>query len=422
MVKLFIFSLIAIVLALLVTLFFEFPSDPGYLLIAFGSYTFETSVLAFMVVVGIAYLLFRLISILFQWISPWRWVKFGREFQRQQKAKARSKTLEGLLYFARRNWQSSYKLLTKGSGDPDASVVNQLAAAYAAYELGDKELWMQCLDKAEQDYPSARSTINSLKAQLLFKSNQLEKCLAVLEQMKNNSLNDASLLNLLKDVLIKLEDWDRLRSLLPALEKNSAIDQDEKERIEKRLFMEELYSHSQRINDSSKSQEVIIKALLKSWKKAPGKFKVDGKVVWHYSELLTGLNANQEAALVIESALTKSWSDELVGRYGEQDYGVSPQQLINAESWLKERPANATLLLALGRISMRNQLWGKAKDYYQASIKIAATADAYAELSRLLKYLGEEEGSEKYLQKYRDLIGKHFPELPLPPESAAQPH
>jgi HemY protein len=395
MVKLFIFSLIAIVLALLVTLFFEFPSDPGYLLIAFGSYTFETSVLAFMVVVGIAYLLFRLISILFQWISPWRWVKFGREFQRQQKAKARSKTLEGLLYFARRNWQSSYKLLTKGSGDPDASVVNQLAAAYAAYELGDKELWMQCLDKAEQDYPSARSTINSLKAQLLFKSNQLEKCLAVLEQMKNNSLNDASLLNLLKDVLIKLEDWDRLRSLLPALEKNSAIDQDEKERI---------------------------KALLKSWKKAPGKFKVDGKVVWHYSELLTGLNANQEAALVIESALTKSWSDELVGRYGEQDYGVSPQQLINAESWLKERPANATLLLALGRISMRNQLWGKAKDYYQASIKIAATADAYAELSRLLKYLGEEEGSEKYLQKYRDLIGKHFPELPLPPESAAQPH
>jgi HemY protein len=408
-----------IVLALLVTLFFEYPSDRGYLLIAFGSYTFETSVLAFIVAMVISYILLRLISILFQWISPWRWIRFGREFQRQQKAKSRSKTLEGLMYFARRNWQSSYKLLTKGSGDSDASVVNQLAAAYAAYELGDKELWMQCLDKALQDYPSARSTINSLKAQLLFKSNQLEKCLVVLEQMKTNSLNDTSLLSLLKDVVIKLEDWDRLRSLLPALEKNSIIDRDEKERIEKRLFMEELYSHSQEVNDSSKTQKIVIKALIKRWNKAPRKFKVDGKVVWHYSELLTRLNANQEADLAIESALTKSWSDELVGLYGEQNYGISPQQLMNAESWLKERPANATLLLALGRICMRNELWGKAKGYYLSSIKIAATADAYLELSRLLKYLGEEEGSEKYLQEYRELIGKHFPKLPLPPEPAA---
>ncbi|MBQ14025.1 MAG: heme biosynthesis HemY N-terminal domain-containing protein [Gammaproteobacteria bacterium] len=421
MVKLFIFSLVMIVLALLVTLFFEFPSDPGYLLLAFGSYTFETSVLALFVAVGIIYLLLQLILILLHWINPWRWIKFGREFQQQKKAKSRSNTVEGLLYFTRRSWKSSYKLLMKGATDPDASVVNQLAAARAAFEMGDKDLWMQCLDKAEQDYPAARSTINSLKAQLLFKSNQLEQCLAILEQMRKNSLNDAPLLNSLKEVVIKLEDWERLRSLLPALEKNAVIEPDEKERIEKRLLMEELYSHTRQTDDLSVKEEVL-KALGKSWKRAPAKFKSDEKVVWHYSELLTGLNARAEAASAIENALAKQWSDELVTRYGEKDFGVGPQQLNQAENWLIERPANATLLLALARICMRNELWEKARGYYQASIKILATPDAYAELSCLLKNLGETEASEKYLEEYRELIDKNFSELPLLPEPAtAQP-
>ena len=40
MVKLYLFSLLAIVLALLVSLYLGFPGDPGYLLIAFGEHYF----------------------------------------------------------------------------------------------------------------------------------------------------------------------------------------------------------------------------------------------------------------------------------------------------------------------------------------------------------------------------------------------
>ena len=63
---------------------------------------------------------------------------------------------------------------------------------------------------------------------------------------------------------------------------------------------------------------------------------------------------------------------------------------------------------------MRNQLWGKAKDYYRASIKISPTAEAYGELGRLLKHLGETEAGEEYLKNYGDLIGPELPELPMP--------
>ena len=66
---------------------------------------------------------------------------------------------------------------------------------------------------------------------------------------------------------------------------------------------------------------------------------------------------------------------------------------------------------------MRNELWGKAKEYYQASIKISPSAEAYGELSRLLKHLGEVQASDTYLQSYGDLIGSELPKLPLPAQN-----
>jgi HemY protein len=412
MIRLFIFSLLAIVVALWVTLYLGFPGDPGYLLIAFGNYTFETSLFALLVAGGIVYLLIRLVLVLLQWINPRLLLQLGQSVSERRKANARSDTVEGLLYFTRGNWQSSYNLLTKSTGDKDASVVNYLAAAYAAHKNGQRDDWINCLEQAEEKYPKARSTINSLKAQLLFKSGQLEQSVAVLEQLKKNSLNDPSLLHLLKEVYVKLEDWQALKDLIPTLEKNKVIDSAEIEQIQMRIFMEELYATCSKKEESAKQDALV--QLMKLWKKAPVKYREDEKVVKHYIELLIQLDAQEEAAKAIEVAVSKNWSEALVLRYGEQDFGTSQQQLLVAEGWLKARPANSNLLLCLGRISMRNELWGKAKEYYEASIKIAPSAEAYGELSRLLKHLGEVEASETYLQSYGDLIGAELPELPLP--------
>ena len=204
MIRLFIFSLFAIMVALWVTLYLGFPSDPGYLLIAFGSYTFETSLFALLVASSVVYLMARLVFVLLQWINPKLLFQLGRSVKKRRRARARSDTIEGLLYFTRGNWQSSYNLLTKSAGDTDASVVNYLAAAYAAHKIGQKDDWIKCLEQAEEKYPKTRSTINLLKAQLLFKSGKLEQSVAVLEQLKKNSLNDPSLLHLLKEVYVKL--------------------------------------------------------------------------------------------------------------------------------------------------------------------------------------------------------------------------
>jgi HemY protein len=295
--------------------------------------------------------------------------------------------------------------------EKDSTVVNYLAAAFAAYELGDKEGGMQFLDTAETKFPTARSTISSLRAQLLYKSGQLEQCLAVLEQTKKNSLNDPKLMTLLKDVYVKLEDWSQLEELLPALEKNKIVDKAEARQIHKRVFMENLY----RLQAAATAKgEEGLGELRKTWKKAPQPYKEDAKVVKHYVDLLLKLGDQEEAAKAIEYALSKTWNVELVQRYGAQEIGDSARQLLVAENWLKSRPADADLLLSLGRISMRNQLWGKAREYYETSLKISPSAEAYGELGRLLKHLGETEAGESYLKNYDELVGTQLSNLPMP--------
>lgn len=419
MVKLYLFSLLAIVLALLVSLYLGFPGDPGYLLISFGNTTFETSLFALLVAGIIFYLVIKLILIVFLWINPWHLIRFGRNYKEHLRAKSRSKTLEGLLYFTRGSWESSYNLLKKGMKDPDASVINYLAAAYAAHQQGNKEAWMNCLETAENKYPAARSTINSLKAQLLFKSNQLEQCVAVLQQMKTSSLNDPSLLQLLKEVYLKLNDWEQLEKLLPALEKNSVIDEEEAELIRVRIFMENLYAISSRRVDFSDAEIGV--QLEKAWKKGSATYKQDERVVKHYAEILFKLDQKEKAGKAIEVALNKSWSDELVRRYGELDFGTPHRQLLIAESWIQDRPGNANLLVALGRLALRNELWGKAREYFDTSIEIAPSAEAHGELARLLKALGEEELADEHQEKFLIGIGAELAQLPLP-QALEKPH
>ena len=412
MIKLYLFSLLSIVLALLVSLNLGFPGDPGYLLIAFGSTTFETSLFALLVAFIVLYVVIKLILIVLRWINPWHLIRFGRNYKENLRANSRSKTIEGLLYFTRGSWESSYNLLKKGMKDSDASVVNYLAAAYAAHQQGNKEAWMNCLETAEEKYPAARSTINSLKAQLLFKSNQLEQCVAVLQQMKTRSLNDASLLQLLKEVYLKLNDWEQLEKLLPALEKNNVIDNEEAELMRVRIFMENLYWTSNQRVDFSNAE--LGAQLEKAWKKGPALYKQDERIVKHYVEILFKLDQKEQAGKAIEVALNKNWSNELIKRYGELDFGTPHRQLIIAESWIQGRPGNASLLVTLGRLAMRNELWGKAREYFDTSIEVAPQAEAHGELARLLKCLGEEQLADEHQAKFVQGIGGELPSLPMP--------
>ena len=98
------------------------------------------------------------------------------------------------------------------------------------------------------------------------------------------------------------------------------------------------------------------------------------EAVAHYPEIIKEMKlALQEAGRRLgkhvkrrareRDALKKQWDTGLVETYGLLDIAEPGKQLSAMERFLADHPDDPTLLLTLGRLSLRAQLWGKARGY-----------------------------------------------------------
>ena len=140
-------------------------------------------------------------------------------------------------------------------------------------------------------------------------------------------------------------------------------------------------------------------AVIQLWHDMPKNVRAIKRVLLSYITCLYQLGEGGRAETLLRKSLKTDWDDALVKLYGIVE-GADPQkQLITAESWLRQRPNDPELMLALGRLSQRNQLWGKARDYLESSVALKVQSEAYAELARLMIQLGEHKKSTEYYQK-----------------------
>jgi len=92
---------------------------------------------------------------------------------------------------------------------------------------------------------------------------------------------------------------------------------------------------------------------------------------------------------VLRRALKSTWAPALVAAYGRLETSNSSAQLAHAEKWLNDRPEDAELLLACGRLCLKNQLWGKARSYLETSLAIRPNPETWQIYGELLVQLGE---------------------------------
>jgi HemY protein len=106
-----------------------------------------------------------------------------------------------------------------------------------------------------------------------------------------------------------------------------------------------------------------------------------------------------ECELLLRKALKKHWDVSLIRLYGLVESNNEAKQLAFAEGLLKRHARDSALLLTLGRLSVRNNLWGKARAYLEESIEIQATPEGYRELAALLEKQGEYSAATVYYQQ-----------------------
>lgn len=387
--------------------------DAGYVLLSYKNTTLETSVW-----VGLVLLLIAVAVIYF---GIWLFIRLlgsrdtVRRWSRSYKHKRSvSKTTSGLIDLVEGNWKNAQKKLSKAAAQSDTPIINYLSAARAAAANGDPNGSELFLKKAHDSTPGAELAIGITKAEIEIQHAQYEQALASLLVLRQTNPRHKHVADLLRQVYLALEDWDGLQELTPLLRKLRIGSDKKVDELEHKAVLKVLAAAAQQ--QSGQDALDCANQLHKAWTRAPAKVRMLEDVTRLYVRHMMVLDEPVRAEIALRDTLDASWSDTLVTDYGLLEGGDAKAQMQTAERWFKKRKDSAELLLTLGRLSLRNRLWGKAREYFMSSLALKETSEAHAELGRLLDSMGEHEAYQDHVQKGFEVVAATLPAMPMPEE------
>jgi HemY protein len=372
-------------------------ADRGYVLVNFHELVIEMSVPGLVIVLVLAYLLVRALVALAR--APQRW----RASRQQRKLERRDSDLTaGIAQLVEGNWARSERTLTKGLKDADAPLANCLLAAHAAQLQGAADRRDQWLDLAQGIGESAATSAQLTRADLQLKAGDAAAAAATLTAMKPEDSAQPAAIALLARAYLALGRSEHLFALLPQLPR-AALAPAERERLETLAVQGELGRG-----------DLTAERLAEAWGTVPSELRAAPAIVAQRARALARLGDGEQAERELRGALKRDWNAALVEAYGEIRGADPAKRLKQAETWLKSHPDDAALLDALARLSLANELWGKARSYLEARLAIAPVPDAYALYGQLLTQLGEDEAALAAFRSGLQLVTSAAAE-PLPP-------
>jgi HemY protein len=133
------------------------------------------------------------------------------------------------------------------------------------------------------------------------------------------------------------------------------------------------------------------------WARVPENDRLQPKVARAAARSFLQLGSDREAADILAKSLERRWDPSLLPLYAECRAPDATRQLETAERWLVSHNDDATLLYALGRLCERQQLWGKAQTYLEASLALENHWRAQVTLGDMLSQLGRHDEANAHL-------------------------
>ena len=397
---------IAIALALAVGI----SKHTGYVLITYPHVLhYESSLWATLVAVfaiGLAIYLVRLLLSLVTTsggvVNPWS--------RRNRSRRVQIAIEQGQMDLAEGRWASAQRHLHRAAEAERQPLLYYLGAARAANELGRTEDSDNLLERALERQPQAELAIALTHAQLQVDRGDTEAALVTLQAMHERHPHNVQVLRQLQRLYQQRGDWSAVIRLLPELRKDKVLSAAELAELERRAWGENLSLAARREQDDQTAQQ----SLERAWQQLTSAQRQEPQLVLAYAEQLRQLGAESDAEKVLRTALQREYESHLARLYGLVRGGDPARQLQTAEGWLKQHPDDPSLLLTLGRLSLQNRLWGKARDYFEDSLRRQRNPEACAELARLLAGLGDTERSNQLFQEGLGLLDERLLALPLP--------
>ncbi|NQX89327.1 MAG: heme biosynthesis protein HemY [Halioglobus sp.] len=398
--KLFAIGLIALLLGVGIVALIE--TEPGYVLLSYGNWTLETSLwVGLLLLLLMALLLLLLLRLVYRLVGGQRSLVYwwgSRRLRSAQELSAR-----GIISYAEGNWETARKQLVRGASANDAPLANYLLAARCSAQLQDMNKVDEYLRAAQEVAPDAEVAIEVALAEVRLQAGDYQQAVDALDGAARSIGKYPHVLSLLSRAYQGLGDWSKLAELLPQLQKQKLANTADLQALERQV-------HLHLLAKPGLSEE----ALHTTWQSLPSRLQRDTAIIELYVEKLVSLEDYVSAEKVIWRTLKQDWSSALVQQYGLLQLPDANRQLTRAESWLSAHSDDAELLLCLGRLSARDKLWGKAREYFENSYRINPGAEVCAELGRLLTALGEPNVAAAYYREGLLQGAVPLPELPMP--------
>ncbi len=280
------------------------------------------------------------------------------------------------------------KKATEAHGAGTAPGLSALIAARAAQRMREPEKQQYWLEHARTDDPRTEAATLMLDAEMANEERRFDEALAALEKLQGKQGRHIAALRLELRARQGLGDWDGVLKLARQLIKRDALPLE----VVREVFTQaHLGNIAKRVADQGK---------LTSYLRTIPDDERGRRVVLAAARALVGLGAEAEAQKLIETVLDAAkndeWQPDFAAIYGRLTNSEQTARIAKAEGWLRRHPEDARLLKALGRMCLRQRLWGKAQSYLEASLSVQPSQQGHLELARLFDQLERPEEANKH--------------------------
>jgi len=333
----------------------QIHADPGYLYLSLYSWSVEMPLWLAIVLLVFTFLvlhgLFLAVENILTWPNSWRQWRKKHHFQ-----KATQKIEIGFIELNEGLCQAAQKHFITTLPYAPIPLLNYLMAAQTAQTLEQFDLRDRYLSAAERIVPHAKIAITLAKTKWLLEAHQWEQALAALTYLQNHTSKHPMVLKLLLQLYQATEDWPKVMSLLPDIKKSALFSEQAFIQIQYQAYLARL-NQLIKLNLITKTQNFM--------HQLPRDLKSSPKIMLTY------------AGFMLENNL------------------IDPaEKILHAMS-----PLSSEVLFYIGKLCLKQKLWGKAKQYFESSLQLQPSKEAYGALGDLLMQLNnQEQAIEAYQQ------------------------
>jgi HemY protein len=348
----------------------------GYALLVAPPYRVELSLnlLLILVVAGFAslYLVLRMVVHtvgLPAQVREWR--------RRHKEARSRAKLDAATVALLEGRYGKAQQQADEALAFPRASGVATLVGARAAIDVRQYAAAEGFLARPEAHVASLAVPRLTLSAEIALEQGQPQEALRILDALKREAGMHTAALRLELRATQAARRFGDIPALVEQLVKRGVFDAAQGEQVKIAAQREQLRALA---GDAA--------GLRDAWNRLPDSRRTQPKIARAAAQSFLQLGGDREAAEIVARSLEREWDSELVELYGECRIGDATRQLEQAERWLVAHNRDAALLRVLGTLCERQQLWGKAQTYLEASLALDNHWRTHLALGEMLGRLG----------------------------------